>query len=269
MGHAGAIISGGKKITLPAGTTFTATERKVFTELCDEFSKTELTAHKIRLLVMLARDLVAVNREQVLLSREGVVLINSHGNAYLTVQGPSLGLYRVWGPFCLGTLTVLMVWLLPAGINSVGADSLSSFLVQLFATLPGFYIAALAATVAFQGGDLDKDMPDTTAVITANNDTSQVEITFRVFLCYLFSYLTALSLVGFGICVVGSLLVPSVESIFAGVKHAYEWIELGYVFILCVVTYGVILCTIQGLYFLAERVHQNLIDEPDDQSPTA
>lgn len=81
-GVAAAIISGGKKITLPAGTTFTATERKVFTELCDEFSKTELTAHKIRLLVMLARDLVAVNREQVLLSREGVVLINSHGNAY-------------------------------------------------------------------------------------------------------------------------------------------------------------------------------------------
>lgn len=84
-GVAAAIISGGKKITLPAGTTFTATERKVFTELCDEFSKTELTAHKIRLLVMLARDLVAVNREQVLLSREGVVLINSHGNAYPTL----------------------------------------------------------------------------------------------------------------------------------------------------------------------------------------
>ncbi|MEI4507393.1 hypothetical protein WBQ88_16885 [Sphingopyxis sp. CCNWLW253] len=182
--------------------------------------------------------------------------------AYLTVEGPSLGVYRLWGPLCLGATTATVVWLLPVGINAVGSDSFSSFLVQLFATLPGFYIAALAAIVAFQGGDLDKDMPGTTAVITANNDTSRVEITFRVFLCYLFSYLTALSLAGFGICVIGSLLVPSVESLFSRSVEALQWVELGYVFILSVVTFGVILCTIQGLYFLAERVHQTLLDDP-------
>lgn len=181
--------------------------------------------------------------------------------AFLSVNGPSLSVYKLWGPLVLALISTAIVSLLPSGINTVGQDSLSSFLAQLFATLPGFYIAALAAIVAFQGGDLDKDMPHTTAIITANRDTSRVEITFRVFLCYLFSYLTALSLIGFGICVIGSLLVPSVESGLADAPNAFEWIELVYIFIVSLITFGVVLCTIQGLYFLAERVHQTLIDE--------
>jgi hypothetical protein len=185
--------------------------------------------------------------------------------AYLSVQGPSLSVYRIWGPLILALVSVFIVWLLPEGLNTVGSDSLSSYLAQLFATLPGFYIAALAAIVAFQGGDLDKEMPDTTATITANRDTSRVAITFRIFLCYLFSYLTALSFVGFGICVIGSLLVPSVETQLAGSPQAYTWVELGYIFVVAQVTFGVVLCTVQGLYFLAERVHQTLLD--DDELP--
>lgn len=181
--------------------------------------------------------------------------------AYLSVQGPSLGVYRVWGPLTLAGFSVAVVWFLPSGLNTVGNDSLSSYLAQLFATLPGFYIAALAAIVAFQGGDLDKDMPHTTAIITANRDTSRVGITFRVFLCYLFSYLTAMSFAGFGICVIGSLLVPSVETELAGSPDAYCLVESGFVFVVAFVTFAVILCTIQGLYFLAERVHQTLLDD--------
>lgn len=79
-GIAAAIVAGGKKIAQPAGTKFAPLERKVFTELCDEFSKTELSEHKIRLLVALAKQIVMLDREQVALVREGLVLRNSHGN---------------------------------------------------------------------------------------------------------------------------------------------------------------------------------------------
>jgi hypothetical protein len=81
-GVAAALISGGKKITLPEGTNLAADERRVFTELCDEFSKSELTAHKVRLLVILARQMAMLAREQATLMREGFSLINSHGNAF-------------------------------------------------------------------------------------------------------------------------------------------------------------------------------------------
>ena len=79
---AAAIISGGKKITVPSNVTLDAKERLMFTELCDEFSKTELSAHKIRLVAMLAKEVAALDREQDQLRSEGSVLINSHGNAF-------------------------------------------------------------------------------------------------------------------------------------------------------------------------------------------
>lgn len=81
-GVAAAIVSGGKKIAMPSGIRLDADERRVFTELCDEFSKSELTAHKIRLLALLAKQMVMLDREQVLLTSEGISLINSHGNAF-------------------------------------------------------------------------------------------------------------------------------------------------------------------------------------------
>lgn len=80
-GVAAAIVAGGKKITLPENTRFTEQERKVFTELCEEFSKSEITPHKVRLLILLTKQIVMLEAEQVTLTREGFSLINSHGNA--------------------------------------------------------------------------------------------------------------------------------------------------------------------------------------------
>lgn len=80
-GVAAAIVAGGNKITLPADTKLTAHERKVFTELCEEFSKSEITPHKVRLLINLTRQIVLLETEQATLMREGFSLTNSHGNA--------------------------------------------------------------------------------------------------------------------------------------------------------------------------------------------
>ena len=80
-GVAEAIVAGGKKITVTADMKLTTYERKVFTELTEEFSKTELTAHKIRLLVTMAKQIVLLEREQITLMEEGFTLTNSHGNA--------------------------------------------------------------------------------------------------------------------------------------------------------------------------------------------
>lgn len=81
-GVAKAIIAGGKNIALPPGTKLDAKEKKAFTELCDEFSKTELTPHKVRLAISLAKNIASLDREQDMLRSEGSVLVNSHGNAF-------------------------------------------------------------------------------------------------------------------------------------------------------------------------------------------
>lgn len=184
--------------------------------------------------------------------------------AYWSVKGPTVSIYRVGGPFLLATFGTALVLALPQKIDIVGDTSLVSFLTQLFAVLPGFFIAALAAVVAFQGGDLDKEMPDVTAEITANGDTSELPITLRLFLCYLFAYLTILAFTGFFLCMAGALLAPSYNALVPPTDvfvSARSLISVLYVVLLLFVTASLILCTMQGLYFLAERVHQTLIDE--------
>lgn len=81
QGVAAAIVAGGKKIAIPPHIKFTPKERLVFTEICGEFSKSELTAHKITLIAGMAKQMASLEEEQLLLRAEGSVLTNSHGNA--------------------------------------------------------------------------------------------------------------------------------------------------------------------------------------------
>lgn len=76
-----AIIAGGRKINVPAHVNFSPLERLIFTELVEEMSKSEITPHKVTMLVILARTMASLQTEQVNLLREGQVLTNSHGNA--------------------------------------------------------------------------------------------------------------------------------------------------------------------------------------------
>ncbi len=185
--------------------------------------------------------------------------------AFLTVKGPGLNFYKFYGPLILSLVTVWIYLLAPVKIQLFGSGSATDHMIGFFSILPGFFIASLAAIVAFQGGDLDETMPDVSVMITAQGDTARVDITFRVFLCYLFSFLTVMSFLGFFLCVAGSLLAPSLSEIanLAASSDAQTFtktaLEVGFVAALTIVTASVVLCTAQGLYFLAERVHQKLL----------
>lgn len=84
-GVAAAMVAGGKKIAIPADTPLSGYERQIFSELAAEFSKSELTAHKVRLLTILAKQVVLLEQEQVLLAQEGFSLLNANGN---TIPNP-------------------------------------------------------------------------------------------------------------------------------------------------------------------------------------
>lgn len=185
--------------------------------------------------------------------------------AFAKVKGPTLNAYRWLGPGALSVLGGGAYLLLPKGIDLVGDKSASDFMASFFVTLPGFFIAALAAVVAFNGGDLDKEMPGVTVSIRANGDDAAVELTLRMFLCYLFSYLTVLSFIGFFASVVGALLAPNLNHWIAMIPSVSNQLNLhsflGTLFVgsLTFLSASVVLCTALGLYFLAERVHQTLI----------
>lgn len=89
---AAAIVAGGKKIVVPTDLSFTPKQRVIFAELCDEFSKTELTPHKIRLVAMLAEEMAKLDEEQVALRAEGCVFVNSHGNPTANPRAKVVGM---------------------------------------------------------------------------------------------------------------------------------------------------------------------------------
>lgn len=184
--------------------------------------------------------------------------------AFMAVKGPTLHIYRTTVPAFITVGAVILLSLAPVPVNLIGERSAADYLATFFASLPGFYIAALAAVVAFSGGDLDKYVPDVLAPMTVNGDTKDNEITLRVFLSYLFAYLTVLSFIGFFVCIGGSLLSPSAVSIVTSVAGRDGGATLSFIGgllyggVLAFLSSSIVLCTVQGLYFLAERVHQTL-----------
>jgi hypothetical protein len=107
-------------------------------------------------------------------------------------------------------------------------------------------------------------MPGVSVRMEAQGDIAGVQITLRVFLSYLFSYLTIASFIGFFVCLGAELLAPSASYWLEGVApEAAHWtktlMQLSFVFVVGFLGASIVLCTIQGLYFLAERVHQNLL----------
>jgi hypothetical protein len=183
--------------------------------------------------------------------------------AFLWTSGQSLDMYRLYAPASVAALTLLIFAFLPFSVDLVGSDSLSDYLSTFFVSLPGFYIAALSAVVAFQGGDLDKEMSDVTAKLLWNGDIADQKVTFRMFLSFLFSYLVVISFAGFFICLVGNILGDSFATLIVSLESSVADSALGamraiYAGALVFLASSVVTCTLLGLYFLAERVHQEL-----------
>ncbi|WP_141493559.1 hypothetical protein [Neokomagataea tanensis] len=158
---------------------------------------------------------------------------------------------------------------MPKGFALIGDKSVSDYMATFFVALPGFFIAALAAVVAFNGGDLDKKMPGVIAKITVYGDTENINITLRMFLSYLFGYLTIISFMGFFICISGSLLSPNLSLPAYGnhnsyISYAHEFLKVLFLFIISFLGSNVICCTSIGLYFLSERVYQTILPDSDE-----
>ncbi len=186
--------------------------------------------------------------------------------AFSGIKGPGLRVYRDVLPWGAVAVALMAYWALPLRIALVGDASVSSMAAPFFASLPGFFIAALAAVATFNGADLDREMSNVTAMMTIKGESAPTPLTLRVFLCYLFAYLTAISFLGFFLCAAVSLLTgnlhelaeiasqgePSRELVVSGVFRSM------FVALAALIGAKVVFCTALGLYFLAERVHQEL-----------
>lgn len=186
--------------------------------------------------------------------------------AFLSAKGPTIRWYRDILPLIVAAVLTTTCLVLPVAMKLVGPDSVSSVLAPLFAGLPGFFIAALAAVATFQGGDLDRDLKGMTIWIEVQGDARDTDVTLRVFLCHLFAYLTMLSIVAFLLCASATLLASNVAHFQASAINTraiwdnvvWDIARAAFLFLIALLTGSLLSCTSLGLYFLAERVHQEL-----------
>lgn len=126
--------------------------------------------------------------------------------------------------------------------------------------LPGFYIAALAAIATFNRDDIDRYMPEPTPRLEVKIQGKNVEIklTRRRFLCSMFAFLTAESILIIILAIFGVSIADSLKLTTPVYLHA--WLKYGFLFAYLLLFWQMLVASFWGLYYLGEKLHQ-----PDQQ----
>jgi len=189
---------------------------------------------------------------------------------YLRIkQGESLleskAVYDFLLPAILSIATVCFSLFLSISLSLSDHPALVKSITDLLALLIAFYMAALAAVATFQRDGLDNDMagsPATLSRISSDDGRKIIQtLSYRQFIAYLFGYLSFLSLILFSFLV---LFVRSWPIIVKKLGHpfwfsniAYASIEFLIYFLFFFALWQLIVTSLLGIHFLAERL-QNL-----------
>lgn len=160
-------------------------------------------------------------------------------------------------------LTVITATIVLLGNNFeinkiISENKIAAGIFDITKGLPGFFIAALAAIATFSQEKLDEKITNSksialtikTKIIDQNGKSfiKDIELSRRVYLCMLFSYLTAIS---FAICAV---YIFYFASGFISNHHPYTFAIFN--LIITFIFWQIFICTLYGLFYLSDRIHQ-------------
>lgn len=161
-------------------------------------------------------------------------------------------------PIILTALSVATIFLLSQEqpVTIFGSNGMSGKILSFMQILPGFYIAALAAIATFQKNDIDQAMPSPAPTIALDIRGQRIlaQLSRRRFLCSMFAFLTAESLLIIGICIFGELFSPAIYAMAPEKLHI--WLKYTFSSILLLLCWQLIAATFWGLYYLGDRLHR-------------
>ncbi|TAX38536.1 hypothetical protein [Rhizobium leguminosarum] len=183
--------------------------------------------------------------------------------AYRRIDDEKMRQYVWTVPLSLTAICFVIYYALPVRPGIIGSGGLFDKASLAFTLLPGFFISALAAVATFNRTEMDETMPAPAPKVEIRHrgKTIEIELTRRMFLSYLFSYLSMMSFcLFFAVNVFGIirqnvehwlLLLPWVEwrnSVMFLVDNAAMLVFVYF----CA---SVIVTMLHGIYFLCERIH--------------
>jgi hypothetical protein len=179
--------------------------------------------------------------------------------AYLLIKDSSK--WKIdWGlPAIFSIIISLTFFLTKSHTSWLKSGGLIDDLQGFLQILPGFYLTALAAIATFSKRDLDLELPDPTPTILIKFirhnrlHKKTINLTRRRMLCYLFGYLTFLSLTLYLITVFAPTNLIKITSYVEGYSnHLNGFLKSIFQFFF----WQMIIVTIFGLYQLCDKIHQ-------------
>ena len=178
---------------------------------------------------------------------------------YLSIRHPTKKFVDWIFPLFLSAMSLIVVWSLKERLNVFGVNGIVSLVLAYVQSLPGFYIAALAAIATFARTDIDVLMPGNPPprIISEDNQgiTNLIALTRRRFLCLLFAFLTAECI----FLTFLSMIFIAIAPAFKEILHTRELTTFAFYFacfIYFVFLFQLLIATLWGLYYLGERIHQ-------------
>lgn len=158
-------------------------------------------------------------------------------------------------PLGASAVIVLGAWLCDLDLDVFSDNGLVARCLGFVQTLPGFYIAALAAIVTFGGPSMDQLMKGDPATlwIHTNQGKETICLTRRRFLAAMFAYLTASSFVltfgSIALLTLAKPILPLLSASLVPVKAVVTFVFLAALAQLLSITFW-------GLYYLGDRIHR-------------
>jgi hypothetical protein len=178
--------------------------------------------------------------------------------AYLRINHPLKWKVDWFFPLVLAVITIaLIIFLRRYGLISLYSETgLISKILSFVQTLPGFYIAALAAIATFNKIDIDQTMPAPAPKmdIVIQGRSIEITLTRRRFLCAMFAFLTAESLVIIVAAIAAITFTIPLRSLVPAGLHIY--VSYGFFFSFAILFWQMVVASFLGLYYLGERLHQ-------------
>lgn len=133
-----------------------------------------------------------------------------------------------------------------------------SMLLGFFSSLPGFYIAALAAIATFGRNDIDNILPEPTPTVklVTRGENVLVKLTRRRFLAMLFAFLTCESIA----LVMYSVFFLSYGAAIADLQDFDGMLAKAVILVMTFIYYTLLMqilaATFWGLYYLGFKLHE-------------
>lgn len=177
---------------------------------------------------------------------------------YLNIKGVSGKFIYDWAiPFALSCLSMIYLYAATTPKVLLSSDGFLKNTISFISILPGFYIAALAAIATFNRKQIDDPLISDNGTpyiyvkgVKENGKPyrTKEDMTRRLFLCMLFSFLTAESILLIMLHNFASPLLSTATNIYC----------LGvYLFIFLLILWQLLVTTFFGLYYLGDRIHMS------------